>query len=152
MRSRSRYSMSMPKTCGQDGPFIEVGKCRSGSPCHDYAFGKWTEWSKCDATCGSGTRTRSRICHDKGYGGKVVENSFCSTSPNSALIVQNCVNKDQQLCERDGGWSEWRPWPTPDPNNDDEWGRCDASCGEGMKKSKRFCDNPSPAGGGAECK
>ena len=21
-----------------------------------------------------------------------------------------------------------------------------------MKKSKRFCDNPSPAGGGAECK
>ena len=36
--------------------------------------------------------------------------------------------------------------------SDDEWGRCDASCGEGMKKSKRFCDNPSPAGGGAECK
>ena len=45
-----------------------------------------------------------------------MDNSFCSSSPASALIVQNCVNKDQQLCKRDGGWSEWRPWPTPDPN------------------------------------
>ena len=34
MRSRSRYSMSMPKTCGQDGIFTESGKCRSGIPCH----------------------------------------------------------------------------------------------------------------------
>ena len=51
-----------------------------------------------------------------GYGGKVVDNSFCSSSPASALIVQNCVNKDNDKCERDGGWSEWRPWPTPDPN------------------------------------
>ena len=34
MRSRSRYSMSMPKTCGQDGIFIESGECRSGMLCH----------------------------------------------------------------------------------------------------------------------
>ena len=45
-----------------------------------------------------------------------MENSFCSSSPSSALIVQNCVNKDNDKCKRDGGWSEWRPWPTPDPN------------------------------------
>ena len=60
-------------------------------------------------------KTSSEI-YFAGYGGEVVDNSFCSSSPASALIVQNCVNKDQQLCERDGGWSEWRPWPTPDPN------------------------------------
>ena len=34
----------------------------------------------------------------------------------------------------------------------DEWGRCDASCGNGQKLSKRFCDNPAPLAGGAKCK
>ena len=45
-----------------------------------------------------------------------MDNILCSHSPASALIVQNCVDKDQPDCKRDGGWSVWQPWPTPDPN------------------------------------
>ena len=70
-----------------------------------------------------------------------MENSFCSSSPASALIVQNCVNKDNDKCERDGGWSEWR-----------EWSSCDVNCGTGKRSQLRDCTNPFPLNDGEYCK
>ena len=152
-RIRHRFCIrGAQNACLKDGRNTEVGKCRSAH-CHDYTFGEWKPWGKCMAAkCGTGTQIRSRICFDKAYDNEVVDNSFCSSSLDAALIVQDCIDKDQPLCKRDGGWSEWQPWPIPDPYRKDEWGKCDAICGTGMTQSKRFCDNPSPASGGADCK
>ena len=152
-RIRHRFcTRGAQNACLENGRNSELGKCRSAQ-CHDYIFGEWMPWGKCMAAkCGTGSQTRSRICLDKAYGNKVVDNIFCSSSTDIALIVQDCIDKDQLLCKRDGGWSEWQPWPIPDPNREDEWGKCDATCGTGMTQSKRFCDNPSLAAGGADCK
>ena len=39
----------------------------------------------------------------------------------------------------DGHWSNWTPEP------------CSVDCGTGQIISRRECDNPSPADGGADC-
>ncbi|KAL9951076.1 hypothetical protein ACROYT_G043672 [Oculina patagonica] len=66
-----------------------------------------------------------------------------------------CTNKKSCHCEggfdhkdgcasalvpRDGGWGEWSSWTV-----------CDKGCDGGKKKRHRFCDNPFPLHGGAEC-
>ena len=39
-----------------------------------------------------------------------------------------------------GGWSDWQ-----------QWSDCSASCGNGTRIRRRFCNNPIPANGGREC-
>ncbi|XP_039287306.1 LOW QUALITY PROTEIN: A disintegrin and metalloproteinase with thrombospondin motifs 9 [Nilaparvata lugens] len=46
----------------------------------------------------------------------------------------------QALDPIDGNWGEWQGW-----------GPCSRSCGGGVKKSKRDCDDPSPSNGGKYC-
>ena len=38
-----------------------------------------------------------------------------------------------------GGWSDWRP------------GKCSVTCGSGLVRSTRECNNPIPANGGRYC-
>ena len=44
----------------------------------------------------------------------------------------------------DGGWSEWNPWVS---------GNCPVTCcmGTPLQSRTRRCNNPAPAGGGADC-
>lgn len=41
----------------------------------------------------------------------------------------------------DGGYSEWSDWTS-----------CSQKCGQGMKRRRRYCNNPTPANGGQKCK
>ena len=45
----------------------------------------------------------------------------------------NCVSKD-------GGWSTWG-----------SWGNCSVSCGGGISRRYRHCDNPLPSDMGRPC-
>lgn len=51
---------------------------------------------------------------------------------------QNCL--DAAFVNIDGEWSEWSTWS-----------RCSVSCGGGVQKRERFCDNPRPTGTGSNC-
>uniref|UniRef100_A0A915JT00 Peptidase M12B domain-containing protein n=1 Tax=Romanomermis culicivorax TaxID=13658 RepID=A0A915JT00_ROMCU len=52
-----------------------------------------------------------------------------------------CVGvSPDQLSARKGDWGEWH-----------EWKSCSRSCGSGVQKSERFCDNPRPSNGGRYC-
>lgn len=66
-----------------------------------------------------------------------------------------CTNKQTCHCEggfdpklgcgsvlvpRDGAWGEWSSWTV-----------CDKGCNGGKRKRHRFCDNPFPLHGGADC-
>ena len=39
-----------------------------------------------------------------------------------------------------GNWSPWKPWE-----------ECSVTCGNGVKRRTRACDNPEPQHGGALC-
>lgn len=141
--------------CGKDGMVSELRVCNNPAPqyggeaCQGNSVrnvpcnvkecppppinGGWSDWTKseCDAECGPGKVTLSRTC----------------TNP----IPQNggleCVGNDKQQfdckqkdCSVDGGWSEWKPTE-----------QCSKTCGGGLLKMTRVCDNPKPQFGGKEC-
>uniref|UniRef100_A0AC35GT07 Peptidase M12B domain-containing protein n=1 Tax=Panagrolaimus sp. PS1159 TaxID=55785 RepID=A0AC35GT07_9BILA len=46
----------------------------------------------------------------------------------------------EQRAKQDGAWGEWKPW-----------GDCTRTCGGGVQKALRDCDNPKPMNGGKYC-
>lgn len=50
-----------------------------------------------------------------------------------------CVSREK-LPPIDGGWSAWQAF-----------GKCSRTCGGGIKKRYRHCNNPSPQNGGNYC-
>ncbi|XP_071960015.1 A disintegrin and metalloproteinase with thrombospondin motifs 9-like [Antedon mediterranea] len=59
---------------------------------------------------------------------------------NSWCDQGRCVRKNPEPNPIDGGWGKWEPY-----------GNCSRSCGGGVKKASRLCNNPSPQYGGKYC-
>lgn len=51
-----------------------------------------------------------------------------------------CVPERRDEVVVDGGWGPWG-----------RWGGCSRSCGGGVRRSERRCDQPAPANGGQYC-
>ncbi|WAR29734.1 HMCN1-like protein, partial [Mya arenaria] len=95
----------------------------------DGSWNTWSDWGKCDVTCGSGSQTRSRTCHEPTYGGKPCLGSRTGTKACTMVA-----------CPVDGHWSTWSDWAT-----------CDVTCGTGTHLRSRGCTNPAPKNGGRQC-
>ncbi|XP_056379622.1 hemicentin-1 isoform X2 [Hyla sarda] len=55
-------------------------------------------------------------------------------------IMGSTVVKASFTVEVHGGFSDWLPWQS-----------CSVTCGQGVQKRMRLCDNPAPANGGLYC-
>ncbi|XP_065922172.1 A disintegrin and metalloproteinase with thrombospondin motifs adt-1 isoform X3 [Magallana gigas] len=109
------------------GPDESSQACNT-QPCPvDGEFTDWTDWGKCDVTCGGGSQLRSRACNGPFHGGQNCSGAWEET--------QTC---NSQNCPEDGVWMTWSLW-----------GDCTVTCGGGLQYRNRSCDGPRY--GGAEC-
>eukprot|EP00795_Rhopilema_esculentum_P001278 gene1278-15663_t len=95
-------------------------------------WGQWTEFQKCNQTCGYGYRHRYRKCDSPAaaHGGR-------NCSGTSVDAEGGC---NPQVCPIHGGWSEFGPY-----------GVCTQPCGLGKSIRRRYCNNPTPTYGGMDC-
>ncbi|KAK3095360.1 hypothetical protein FSP39_013702 [Pinctada imbricata] len=134
IQSRSRSCTDpAPQHGGQDctGASDEVQDCNTHDCPIDGGFTDWSVWSTCSATCGSGTKSRTRTC----------------TNPAPQHGGQDCVGDTSEdtacntnACSVDGSWGDWS-----------QWGTCTKSCDGGQRSRTRVCDNPAPSSGGQDC-
>ena len=94
-------------------------------------WNSWLNWNSCNVICGGGISNRTRNCNNPSPSnggtrcfGDSVESRVCNT---------NC-------CPVNGNWSMWSIWEN-----------CDVTCGFGMQKRTRACDNPYPVFNGINC-
>merc|ERR1711962_83840 len=117
--------------------FKETKECSDGL-CAEPAWTDWGKYSKCSATCGQGTKTRTRTCHDM-ITGRDLDNDECGTEGLTNEHMDNCVVKTN--CPVDGGVGQWI-----------EWGPCSIHCGVGGTRQRhRDCNDPRPQFGGKDC-
>lgn len=93
-------------------------------------WSSWTEWGSCSVTCDVGMQSRERTCTNPspaGFG----NHCFGDSTDYRVCVLRGCI---------DGGWSSWS-----------NWGSCSATCGFGLQKRYRTCDNPRPSPMGAFC-
>ncbi|KAL3315722.1 hypothetical protein Ciccas_005642 [Cichlidogyrus casuarinus] len=136
LRQRTKRCDSPPPSNGGkscEGEAFEEILCEGLPPCAlDGSWSEWTEWSQCSRSCGrGGTQKRIRYCNNPAPldGGRP-----CA---GRSEMVRICNKQD---CPTDGQWGSWTPWSL-----------CSKSCGGGIKRRTRKCDNPAPTEGGADC-
>lgn len=128
----SDQNQSASDTLANISEFLKSKEGETADPV-DGDFTLWTTWSSCPHACGrTALRSRERYC----------------TNPAPANGGRNCEGPRFQLklcklkqCAVDGGYSEWSDWTS-----------CSQKCGQGMKRRRRYCNNPKPANGGQKCK
>ncbi|XP_041933395.1 adhesion G protein-coupled receptor B2-like [Alosa sapidissima] len=88
----------------------------------------WSAWSLCSATCGRGSRTRSRSCVEP------LEASATCRGPEVQSKLCNIA-----VCPVEGQWLDWSAWSV-----------CSVTCGVGSQQRQRRCSRS--VHGWAECK
>nr|CAB3250296.1 A disintegrin and metalloproteinase with thrombospondin motifs gon-1 [Phallusia mammillata] len=94
------------------GNHTENNKCTKPK-CAVSAWSPWAPWSDCTQTCGTGTKTRLRVCNRGATG---------TNCAGSSTDQQNC---NSQACPL---FSPWTSWST-----------CSVTCGQGQLSKTRTC-------------
>ena len=110
--------------------------------------------AQCELVFGSGSSTCSYMpscsrlwCSTPGgeeHGCKTQHMPWADGTPcgdHRWCMRSQCVERGDMGQQRmDGGWGAWQ-----------SWSECSRSCGGGIRRSVRECDNPAPSGGGLYC-
>ncbi|XP_057305398.1 coadhesin-like [Hydractinia symbiolongicarpus] len=102
------------------------------APCVPPAnWGEWSSYSICSATCGYGFKTRTRLCNSPA---PINSHDYC---PGHNTEQLNCTTS---RCTVHGNWGGWSSYSA-----------CPVTCGGGIRRRTRLCNNPAPANGGNHC-
>uniref|UniRef100_A0A7M5WWB1 Hemicentin-1 n=2 Tax=Clytia hemisphaerica TaxID=252671 RepID=A0A7M5WWB1_9CNID len=102
----------------------------------DGGFSQWSSFTPCSRSCGTGFKSRYRLCNDPVPQGSTAQN--CTGAFNEAkhcrlAICEGAVN---------GKWGSWSQWSSCSQN---------VECFKGVRSRKRSCSNPAPSKGGDDC-
>ncbi|CAK8671664.1 unnamed protein product [Clavelina lepadiformis] len=112
-------------SCGScDLPALR--NCNTNCCRRNCQWASWRSWSSCSATCGLGTKTRSR-----GYA--VTASCGGSGCPGSSTSSTSCNNS---CCPVDCVWGTWS-----------KFGKCSVNCGGGMQSRQRSIITDTSCGG-----
>jgi len=129
VKTRTRPIITQPANGGDEcDPTEETEECNT-QPCPvDCKQTEWGPWSSCSASCGAGTRTRSRAT--------LIYPEFGGKECGECTETEACKDCDCPVNCEVSGWSDWTP--------------CSKSCGGGKTKRTRTITR-QPANGGAQC-
>ena len=135
----------MTRTRSCDNPLpLHNGKMCSGYPQEEAVcetqvecpihggWSPWGEFSHCSVTCGLGSKERTRECSSP-Y--PLYDGNACVGE-----AVERIVCPGLPPCPIHGQWNAWT-----------EFDRCDAECGNGVRRRTRLCNSPAPMFGGKSC-
>ncbi|XP_032239033.2 coadhesin [Nematostella vectensis] len=120
----------------------EIEQCGERHCPMNGGYTEWSEYSKCDKSCGGGVRTRSRYCINPTprHGGKDCEHGFSHVENMSCNRIR-CPSPETSatvLADSGGGYGKWTNYGVCIANS--------GNCGEGKRTRTRVCNNPGGKG------
>uniref|UniRef100_A0A8C5SUH6 Thrombospondin 1 n=1 Tax=Laticauda laticaudata TaxID=8630 RepID=A0A8C5SUH6_LATLA len=108
----------------------------------DDAWSPWSEWTTCSTTCGNGIQQRGRSCDRINHlcEGSSVQTRICNMQECDKRCDKFTIQKYLFFFSVNGNWGPWSPWDA-----------CPITCGGGIQKRSRLCNNPEPKFGGKDC-
>ncbi|CAG2202260.1 Hemicentin-1,Coadhesin,Adhesion G protein-coupled receptor B3,Adhesion G protein-coupled receptor B2,Thrombospondin-1,Mucin-like protein [Mytilus edulis] len=95
------------------------------------SYSKWTCWTHCSVTCGSGSQERRRTCQNPPLA-KIGPDCSKSTSESKTCTLT--------ACPINGNYGKWTAWSS-----------CHGNCKGGVQVRRRSCNSPAPSNNGLDC-